>query len=281
MNRKARPQCFTPLSSHRRMSAILVAVLLVLVVQVVPSIAADRGFYVGVTAPLDFLDVTFEKTVDNTDPNTLVPAPRAGQIFQDQGSSKSLTYGVGIVAGYHLPFPGTGSFASVEFDVELPRGAVDGRLPGVGSSPGRNLLGESWPEEWSFEKKRSYGVSFKLGGSPGPLSFWDLRLYGLAGIRLVKAEFTTRFNGCLNATPCAAGEFTLGTSSRDQDFKGWVVGAGVEKMLGDHIGFRAEMRRPKSGNEQWTTPFQDVGVTVPAAVTVRSTNVSIGLITYF
>lgn len=281
MNRAARPQHLTPLSIHRQLSAVSVTVLLILLAQMVPALAQNRGFYVGVTAPLDYLDVTFEKTVDNTDPNTLVPAPRAGQIFQDQDSSKSLTYGVGFVAGYHLPFPGTGFFVSAEFDVELPRGTVDGRLLGAGSSPGRNQLGESWPEEWSFEKKRSYGVTFKLGGSPGPLNFWDFRVYGLAGIRLVEAEFTTRFNGCLSPTPCAAGEFTSGTTSRDQDFKGYVVGAGVEKMLGNHIGLRAEMRRPKSGNEQWTTPFQEVGVTVPAAVTARSTNVSIGLITYF
>lgn len=281
MNRAAGPRHLTPFTIHRRLSAVSVTVLLILLAGMVPALAQDRGFYVGVTAPMEYLDVTFEKTVDNTDPNTAVPAPRAGQLFQDQDSSKSLTYGFGFVAGYHLSFPGTGFFASVEFDVELPRGTVDGRLLGAGSSPGRNQLGESWPEDWSFERKRSYGVAFKLGGSPGPLNFWDLRLYGLAGIRLVEAEFTTRFNGCLSPTPCAAGEFTSGTNSRDQDFTGYVVGAGVEKMLGNHIGLRAEMRRPKSGNEQWTTPFQEVGVTVPAAVTARSTNVSIGLITYF
>ena len=281
MNREVQSQTFIPPPIHRRLSAAPAILFLAIMAHTDPSIAQDRGFYVGVTAPLDYLDVTFEKTVDSTDPNTLVPAPRAGQILQDQSSAKSLTYGIGFVAGYHLPFPGTGFFVSAEFDVELPRGAVDGRLLGVGSSPGRNLLGESWPEQWSYEKKRSYGVTFKLGGSPGPLNFWDLRLYGLAGMRLVEAEFTTHFNGCLNPVPCSAGEFTSGTDSRDQDFKGWVVGAGVEKMLGDHIGFRAEMRRPKSGIEQWTTPFQDVGVTVPASVTTSGTNVSIGLITYF
>lgn len=281
MNHAARLKQFAPNPDRRRLSAASATVLLAFLGQMVPALAQDRGFYVGVTAPMEYLDVTFEKTVDNTDPNTAVPAPRAGQLFQDQDSSKSLTYGFGFVAGYHLPFPGTGFFASVEFDVELPRGTVDGRLPGIGSSPGRNQLGESWPEDWSFEKKRSYGVAFKLGGSPGPLSFWDLRLYGLAGLRLVEAEFTTRFNGCLSPVPCEAGEFTSGTTSRDQDFKGWVAGAGVEKMLGDHIGFRAEVRRPKSGNERWTTPFSDVAVTVPASVTARGTNLSIGLITYF
>ena len=281
MNRTARPQYLTPFSIHRRLSAVPVTVLLILLAQMVPALAQDRGFYVGVTAPMEYLDVTFEKTVDNTDPNTLVPEPRAGQIFQDQDSSKSLTYGIGFVAGYHLPFPGTGFFVSAEFDVEMPRGTVDGQLPGIGSSPGRNQLGESWPDEWSFEKKRSYGVTFKLGGSPGPLSFWDVRFYGLAGIRLVEAEFTTRFNGCLSPTPCSAGEFTPGFETRNQDFKGWVAGAGVEKMLGDHIGFRAEVRRPKSGNERWTTPFSDVAVTVPSSVTARGTNLSIGLITYF
>ncbi len=281
MKRSDRPMPHTPSPIHRWLSAVSVTGLLILLAQMVPSIAQDRGFYVGVTAPLEYLDVTFEKTVDNTDPNTLVPAPLAGQIFQDQDSSKSLTYGIGFVAGYHLPFPGTGFFVSAEFDLELPRGVVDGQLSGIGSSPGRNQLGESWPDQWTFEKKRSYGVSFKLGGSPGPLSFWDLRVYGLAGIRLVEAEFTTRFNGCLSPIPCSADEFTPGTESRTQDFKGWVAGAGVEKMLGDHIGYRAEVRRPKSGNERWTTPFQDVAVTVPASVTASGTNVSIGLTTYF
>lgn len=281
MNNAVRPKQFARNPNHRRLSAASATVLLAFLAQIAPSIAADRGFYVGVTAPMEYLDVTFEKTVDNTDPNTLVPASWAGQILQDQDSSKSLTYGVGFVAGYHLPFPGTGFFVSAEFDVELPRGTVDGQLPGIGSSPGRNQLGESWPDQWSFEKKRSYGVTFKFGGSPGPLNFWGLRVYGLAGIRLIEAEFTTRFNGCLNPIPCSGGEFTQGTESRDQNFKGWVAGAGVEKMLGDHIGFRAEMRRPKSGNEQWTTPFQDVRVTVPASVTASGTNLSIGLITYF
>ena len=281
MNKSVRPKQYTRNPIRRRLAAASVSVLLTFIAQMIPASAADRGFYVGVTAPLDYLDVTFEKTVDNTDPNTLVPASLAGQIFQDQDSSKSLTYGIGFVAGYHLPFPGTGFFVSAEFDVELPRGTVDGQLPGIGSSPGRNQLGESWPDQWSFEKKRSYGVTFKLGGSPGPLNFWDLRVYGLAGIRLVEAEFTTHFNGCLNPIPCSAGEFAPGTESRDQDFRGWVAGAGVEKMLGDHIGFRAEVRRPKSGNERWTTPFQDVRVNVPASVTAGGTSVSIGLITYF
>ena len=281
MNKTIRPTQLASCRIRRPFSAVPVTALLTVLAQMAPSTAADRGFYVGLTAPVEILDVSFEKTVDNSDPNTLVPAPRAGQIFRDRDSSRSLTYGVGVVAGYHLPFPGTGFFTSAEFDIELPRGTVDGRLPGVGSSPGRNQLGESWPDEWSFKKKRAYGVTFKLGGSPGPLHFWDVRLYGLAGVRLVEAEFTSRYNGCLTPTPCSAGEFSQGSESRGQDFKGWVAGAGVEKMFGDHVGFRAEVRRPKSGNEQWTTPFQDVRVNVPTSVTARSTNLSIGLITYF
>lgn len=281
MKRAERPAQRTPRPNHPRLPLVRVIVFLTLAARIGPAVAADRGFFVGVTAPVDYLEITFEKTVDTSDPNTLVPDSRAGQVLQDRDSSKSLTYGIGVVAGYHLSLPGTGFFLSTEFDVEFPRGAVEGQLPGIGSSPGRNQLGESWPDQWSFEKKRSYGVTFKFGGSPGPLFFWGTRVYGLAGMRLLEAEFTTRFNGCLNPTPCSPGEFTPGTDSRDQTFKGWVAGAGVEKMLGDHIGFRAEIRRPKSGNERWTTPFQDVRVTVPAAVTTRATNLSIGLITYF
>ena len=69
-------------------------------------------------------------------------------------------------------------------DAELHFAAVDGQLQGVGESPGRNLLGESWPDRWTFERKRSYGLTMEVGGSPGALASMDATLYLLGGIRL-------------------------------------------------------------------------------------------------
>ena len=70
MNIAIRHKPCAPHPNHGRLPLAPATVLLVFLAQMIPSIAADRGFYVGVTAPLDYLDVTFEKTVDNTDPNS-------------------------------------------------------------------------------------------------------------------------------------------------------------------------------------------------------------------
>ena len=42
-------------------------------------------------------------------------------------------------------------------------GKAPGRLPGAGSSPGRNQVGEVWAENWSLAKDRTYGITARLG----------------------------------------------------------------------------------------------------------------------
>ena len=58
----------------------------------------------GVAFPLGQLSATMQRSVDNTAPNTLVPEPRRGQVFEDEVSGDGLSYGAGLVAGYRLPF---------------------------------------------------------------------------------------------------------------------------------------------------------------------------------
>ena len=71
----------------------------------------------------------------------------------------------------------------------MPVGTVksleaDGRawqLQGVGTSPGRNQLGESWLDQWSLERDRSYGFTLKVGGNPEILKSRGASLYALGG----------------------------------------------------------------------------------------------------
>ena len=56
-----------------------------------PASAQDRhnfrrGFRSGIAVPVERAAITCQKAVDNTDPGTLVPAPRGGAVFGDGGS---------------------------------------------------------------------------------------------------------------------------------------------------------------------------------------------------
>ncbi len=111
--------------------------------------AGNGGFYLGVAFPLGHLGATMQKSVDNTVPNTLVPEPRRGQVFEDEVSGDALSYGIGLVAGYWLPFSSGAYFLDAAVDVESRGGAVEAQFAGVGISSERKQLGESWPDRVS------------------------------------------------------------------------------------------------------------------------------------
>ena len=268
-------------------AAVMVAMLCAptsLSAQTSPAPAEDREegrFYVGMTVPIENLGASFKKTVDNTAPNTLVPEPRRGKVFHDKDSANTFAYGIGLLAGYRLPLTASGLYISGEADIAFHGGEADGQLKGVGTSQGRNQLGESWPDRWSFEKDRSYGFTLKLGGSPGRLRSWGASLYALGGIRLVEAQFTNRFNGCMSPTPCSRGEFTSGTDIRERDFLAWTSGIGVEKMLGERLALRAETRYTHYESDRFTTVFDDLGVTVPSGVDAHEASALLSVAWYF
>ena len=123
--------------------------------------AQEGGPYVGVTGMAERLGVFYEKTVDNTDPRNT--SPSRGQVHRAEDTAASAAYGAGFLAGYRLPLGAGGAYLSPEADLSLHGGAVRGHLEGAGFSEGRNQLGESWPEDWSFEARRSYGLTVRLG----------------------------------------------------------------------------------------------------------------------
>ena len=249
--------------------------------QTTTAFAEDRRFYVGVTVPVERLDTSYKKTVDNTHPSNRVPEPRRGMVFHDGDSDDTFAYGIGLLAGYRLPLTESGFYLSGEVDLAFHGGKAKGQLRGVGTSAGRNQPGESWPDRWSFEKDRSYGFTLKLGGSPGVLRSWDTSIYALGGIRLIQAQFTNHYNGCLLPRTCSSAEFTQGTDSRDLDFTAWTYGIGMEKMLGEQLALRIETRYTQYASERWVTWFDDVGVNVPTRVNPDEVGLLLSLAWYF
>lgn len=236
-----------------------------------------RGFRFGIAMPLERAGVTYEKAVDNTDPGTLVPAPRGGQVFEEEDSATGPLAGVALLAGYRWALGG-GTFLSAEADFTFHRGTLEAQLEGSGTSPSRRQLGEVWPDEWSFEKRHSYGMTVRLGGSPGGLGSRDESVYLLAGLHRIAAGVTVDWHGCLSPTPCTPDQFTSGADPRDLDFLGWTLGAGFEKGLGERIAVRAEARYADYGEESWVADFPEVRVTVPTSVRGGGPGVTLTLV---
>ena len=239
-------------------------------------------FYVGVQVPVERVDASYDKTVDNTQARN----PRRGQVFHDNDSDDTFAYGIGFLVGHRIPLltKEDGFYVSGEVDVAFHGGQAKGQLPGEGDSPGRNQPGESWPDRWSFEKNRSYGFTIKLGGSPGVLRSWDTSVYVLGGIRLIQAQFQNHYRGCLsdmNCTSTTQPEFVSGTDSRNLDYTAWTYGAGVEKMLSEHLGLRIETRYTQYNSKRWVEWFSDVGVSVPTRIDADDVGLLISLAWYF
>ena len=253
---------------------------LALVVLLVPAGIAgqESGLRAGVFVPMERVKATLGKTVDNTAPNTLVPPPRRGTRVMDEGSADTWGTGVGVFLGYRAPLGGSGFHIGARVDAALHFGAVDGQLAGVGASPGRNLLGESWPDQWTFERKRSYGMTLEIGGSPGALASMDAALYLLGGIRFSQVELTNRFNGCMSPAGCGPSDFVSGTDARDLNHQAFTFGLGLEKGLGERLALRVEASHTPFCNERWTAQFPEVGVTVPTVLDAGETGLRVGVV---
>ncbi len=267
----------TPIRKIPTWGCLVVGLLWMLVVAA-PVEGGD--FYVGVTGSGERLGVLYDKTVDNTSPSNLSLNP--GEVFRADDSATKAAYGYGFLAGYRVPFGLTGVFVAAEGDLAYHRGAVIGRLPGLGTSEGRNQLGEVWPEDWSFDKDRSFGFTLRLGaGIPVVGPGLGPSVYGLVGLRHLKAGFRSDYTGCLNPEPCTeAGEFTSGTDRFDENFIGWTTGGGIEKKLGA-IAIRGEVRYTDYRSASRIIPFTDVGVTVPLSLEASGVSARVGLLLYF
>lgn len=241
--------------------------------------AQEGGPYVGVTGAMNRLEVFYEKTVDNTGARNT--SPSRGQVYRADDTAAGAAYGAGFLAGYRVPLGAGGTYLSPEADMSLHGGAVNGYLEGAGFSAGRNQLGESWPEDWSFEARRSFGLTVRLGtgiSAPGTVS--ELSVYALAGLRSLDARLGLDYAGCFTAALCAADELTPVTERHDERFTGWTAGAGLQKRLGN-TAIRGELRYTDYGRAKRVVPYDDLGISVPLVLEAGGASVLVSLIRHF
>ena len=236
--------------------------------------AQDGGLYVGGAGMAERPEVYYEKTVDNTDPRNV--SPSRGRLYRADATAAGTAYGIGFLTGYRLSLGAGGAYLSPEVDVAIGGDAVQGRFEGAGFSDGRNQLGESWPEDWSLEAKRRYGLTVRLGAGIAS----GVSLYGLAGLRFLEAEFRADYTGCFDFTSCAPGEFVSGTDVHDQDFAGWTAGAGLEKRLG-RTSIRGELRYTGLGRSHRIVPYDDLAITVPLVLEADGIGALMSLLWFF
>lgn len=262
----------------RRGRNSIVGCLVIGVLGGVMGTAQAGKFYVGLTGRGESLDVFYQKTVDNTDSRNM--SSNQGQVFQADDSAGTASYGFGVLAGYHMPIGPSGVYVSGEIDLAYPSGVVRGYLEGAGISEGRNQLGENWPEDWSFEKERSYGLTVRLGAGI-PILGLGPSVYALAGVRRLKARFRSDYSGCLDPTACTApGEFVSGMDTFNENFNGWTTGGGLEKKLGN-AAIRGELRYTDYGSARRVIPFDEVAVKVPLLLEADGVSLRVALVWYF
>lgn len=247
------------------------------------AIAQNSGFYAGTFVGAEGVSFEHAKTVDNTN----VPANylQRGNIYSTSASANESGFSTGFLVGYRLDLdPGNTVDIGLEIDVQLHSGTANGTFPGDGQSENRNQYGEAWPDEWSVERKNSYGAALMFRVSPsfmvsilGP----DTGVYVLGRLRRLDADLTVNYNGCFNPLElCGPGEFGSGMDSYDETFYTFTVGGGVEKMIGDRFGIRGEVHHTQYGEEEWEA-FSGEEATVPLSLDGSETGFSVKAILYF
>ena len=217
-------------------------------------------FYVSHSSAAEFVDASYVKTVDNTAPRNV--STQKGKINRAESDADGTIDAQGFQFGYRIPLAEDVFFLSGEIDYLLHSGNIYGIIGEQGSSEAPNQLGESWSENWMFQRNRSYGLTLKLGGSPGTLRSLRTGIYVMAGVRRAKSRLDAYYNGCFVPEPCVIGEYESGKASEDSYFTAWTSGVGVEFKLVPHVWLEIEGRYTSYGKEQWVTSFPGLGVEV-------------------
>ncbi len=262
---------------HRRLRAAGLLAAGALPVFASPALAQQGGFYLGVPAAVERLDVRYDKAVDNTDPRNM--SPSRGEVYRASAAATGAAGSVGFLAGYRVPVDRRGVSLSGEVDVVYAGGTVGGRLAGAGFSADRMQLGENWPEDWTVETRRSYGVTVRLGAGVSPGS--GLSLSGLAGLRRLDARFGVDYSGCFRVTLCTAAEFVPRTDSYDERFTGWTAGAGVEQQLSGGAALRGEIHYTGYRSTDRVIPYDDLAIQVPITLEASGVRFWASLLWYF
>lgn len=236
----------------------------------------NGGFYVSHSSAAEFVDASYAKTVDNTAPRNV--STQKGKINRAESEADGSIDGQGFQFGYRIPLAEDVFFLSGEIDYLLHSGNIYGIIGEQGSSEAPNQLGESWSENWTFHRNRSYGLTLKLGGSPGTLRSWKTGIYVIAGVRRARSRLDAYYNGCFNPVPCVIGDYESGGAFKDSYALAWTSGVGVEFKLVPHVWLEIEGRYTSYGKEQWVTSFPGLGVEVTSESANQTTTFRINTV---
>ncbi|MDE0152851.1 MAG: outer membrane beta-barrel protein [Gammaproteobacteria bacterium] len=219
------------------------------------SPAMEEGFYMGLSASAENLDATPSRITDNTHPMNATTS--RGRTFSTRDSDTQTISGFGVLAGYTFRPSNRELYLSAEIDLVYHGGKARGRLAwikdsvlraGANNVPDWPQSGEGWPDNWTFEKNRSYGLTLRLGGQPDFLTSMlgpDSGLYALAGIRRIEAEYSLSYEGCPTTEGCPGGRedesYVQGSDRTDTDYTAWTAGLGLHTPVGDRLGMQVEM----------------------------------------
>lgn len=261
-------------SSHiKRILLNLPAMGILLAGVATTEVGAQEGrFYMGIGLTVDSQDARYHKSVIVGEEFAREDGPTS-----DSSSADETIYGLGASLGYRWPFFGSGDFyLSGEIDVAYHSGALRGNLSGTGRG-----FPETWPEAWSLEKDYSYGLTLKLGRIlPGDS---NLNLYTLAGVRSIRTDLKIKETaGCEpHISPCPPYPSNIFILKHKRDFTAWVLGAGVEKLIGESMSLQLEARYTDYSRKSWSRRFADPYVVIPSALDGDETGLALRLVRYF
>ena len=243
--------------------------------------AQDGRFYVGISASAGALGAAYEKTVIVREGAPVANPPAAGDTHVSPSSSfaRGATVGSGLFAGYRRRFADDGRYFSVEAQVAGSGGVARGFLPGTGLQ-----RGENWPEDWSFGKHWTAGLTARVGA---PVS--GMGLYLLGGARVTQVSFGAAFTGCEHPVCSVDGPhpaFVRGTAARHSTLAAWAIGGGVEKPLGRDLALRGELSYIGYAADEGRTDFDPdpagmPTITVPSRFSSDDLELTLSLVRYF
>ena len=245
------------------------------------SSAQDGRFYVGISANAGALGTAYEKTVIVREGAPVANPPAVGDTHVRPSSSfaRGATIGSGLFAGYRRRFADDGRYFSVEAQVAGSGGAARGFLPGTGLQ-----RGENWPEDWSFGKHWTGGLTARVGV---PVS--GIGLYLLGGARVTQVAFGAETTGCEHPVCSADGahpDFVRGTVARHSTLAGWSVGVGVEKPMRPDLAFRWELSYIGYATDEGRMEFDPdpagmPTISVPSRFSSSDLELTLSLVRYF
>ena len=243
--------------------------------------AQDGRFYVGISANAGALGAAYEKTVIVREGAPVANPPAVGDTHVSPSSSfaRGATIGSGLFAGYRRQFADDGRYFTAEAQVAGGGGAARGFLPGTGMQ-----RGENWPEDWSFGKHWTAGLTGRVGA---PVS--GMGLYLLGGARITQVAFGAESTGCEHPVCSADGahpDFVRGTVARHSTLAAWAVGVGVEKPMGRDLALRGELSYIGYATDEGRTEFDPdpagmPTISVPSRFSSNNVELTLSLVRYF